>query len=111
MEYNKSKVIENIKKTYSWLSDDDLEQCFNMALSDYISLRYPIQSDRPKIDDFIYDFSNSQWLYARMLDILGRAGGLSVTAYRENNLNFSYAKDYISPELKLQIVPKVSVPK
>lgn len=100
-----------VKQKYKWLTEQELTQCFDLALHDYLTLRYPSQNNRPKVEDFEYDYSNSQWIYARMLDILSRAGGLSVEAYRENNLNFTYGADYMSPQLKLQIMPKASVPK
>jgi hypothetical protein len=46
-----------------------------------------------------------------MIDILGRAGGLSVDAYRENGLNLSYGASYIDPNLVSQIIPRAGVPR
>lgn len=111
MEYASEIIKAKVKRTYSWLSDDDIQQCFDLALHDYLTLRYPSENNRPKVNDFGYDYSNSQWIYARMFDILSRAGGLSVESYKENNLNFTYGASYIDPQLKLQIMPKASVPK
>lgn len=105
------QIKANIKKTYSWLSDAEIASCYDMALSSYIALRYPSSNGRPKVNEIEIDFFISQWLYKRMIDILGRAGGISVTAYRENNLNLTYGASYIDPELKKEIMPKVGVPR
>ena len=82
-----------------------------MALSDYLSLKYPSDNKRPSSDNLVFNFMNTQWIYKRMIDILGRAGGISVTAYRENNLNLSYGASFIDPELKAEIMPKAGVPR
>lgn len=101
----------NIKQTYSWLTDDEIEKCYNMALSDYLALKYPSDNSRPSVDNIIFNFFNTQWIYKRMIDILGRAGGISLTAYRENNLNLTYGASFIDPELKKEIMPKAGIPR
>ena len=50
-------------------------------------------------------------IYKRMLDILGRAGGISLTSYKENGLSFTYAGSYVDPQLVALITPKASVPR
>lgn len=105
------QVRANIKNTYSWLKDKEIENCYNMALSSYLALRYPSSNSRPSVDEIEIDFFISQWLYKRMIDILGRAGGISLTAYRENNLNLVYGASYIDPELKKEIMPKAGIPR
>lgn len=82
-----------------------------MALSDYISIKYPSENGRPSANDLTIDFFISQWIYKRMLDIFGRAGGLSLTAYKENDLSFTYGGTYIDPMLVAQIMPKAGVPR
>lgn len=105
------KVKSNIKKTYSWLSVEEINQCFDMALADYLAIKYPSSNGRPTIDKLNFDFFNSQWIYKRMIDILGRAGGISVTSYRENNLNLTYGGSLIDPQLVAEIMPKAGVPR
>lgn len=111
---DKSQVVlvkQNIKKTYSWLTEDEVERTYNMALSDYMALRYPSGNNRPSVDNIDFDFFNAQWIYKRMVDILGRAGGISLTSYKENGLSLNYGASYIDPELKAEIMPKASVPR
>ena len=104
-------IKANIRKIYSWLKDDEIDNCYNMALSSYLALRCPSSTNRPDVSDVEIDFFVSQWLYKRMIDILGRAGGISLTAYRENNLNLVYGASYIDPELKKEIMPKAGIPR
>ena len=107
----KEQIKGQIRLTHSWFSDDELNQCYAMALSDYMAIAYPSENNRPKVDDLTIDFFISQWIYKRMLDIFGRAGGISLTAYKENNLNLSYGASYIDPELYSLITPKAGVPR
>ena len=101
----------NIKTTYSWLTDDEVDKCYEMALSDYISLKYPSENSRPSVDKLTFDFFNTQWIYKRMVDILSRAGGISLTSYKENGLSLTYGGSYIDPQLATEIMPKAGVPK
>ena len=98
-------------KQYSYLSTDEVDMLYNLAFSDYVAIKYPYQANRPKIEDVALDFADTQWVYKRMLDILGRAGGISLTAYKENNLNLTYGASYIDPELYSQLTPNAGVPK
>lgn len=100
-----------VKQKYDYLSLDEIDTCYNLALSDFVRLTYPSTNNRPSVDKINIDFYTAQWVYARMLDILGRAGGTSVTAYKENGISFTYAASFIDPSLVSQIMPKASVPK
>lgn len=100
-----------VRQKYDYLSQDEIDTCFDLALSDFVRLKYPSDNNRPSIDKINIDFYTSQWVYARMLDILGRAGGTSITAYKENGISFTYAASYIDPSLVAQIMPKASVPR
>jgi hypothetical protein len=105
------KVKSRISQRYDYLSTEEIDTCYDLALSDFVRLTYPSSNNRPAIEKLDIDFYTSQWIYARMLDILGRAGGTSVTAYKENGISFTYASSYIDPSLVSQILPKASVPK
>lgn len=107
----KEQIKTQIRQTYSWFTDEQLNSCYDMALSDYLTIRYPSENNRPSPEGLTIDFFISQWIYKRMIDIFGRAGGLSLTAYKENNLNFSYGASYIDPELYSLITPKAGVPR
>lgn len=104
------QIKAQIRQKYDYLSFEEINTCYNLALSDFVRLKYPSDNNRPAIDKLDIDFYTAQWIYARMLDILGRAGGTSVTAYKENGISFTYASSYIDPSLVAQIMPKASVP-
>ena len=111
---DKSQIVlvkQNLKREYSYLDEKDIERIYNMALSDYVMLRYPSGNKRPNVDNIEFDFYNAQWIYKRMVDILGRAGGISLTSYKENGLSLNYGGSYIDPELRAEIMPKASVPR
>lgn len=115
MATSNQKQIEQIKETiltrYNYLQEEEVDAMFDMAVSDYLRLKYPSMNSNVTNDTLVYDFTISQWIIARIIDILGRAGGLSVTAYRENNLNLTYGASYIDPELRKQIMPRAGVPR
>lgn len=105
------QIKSQIRLKYDYISYEEINTCYNLALSDFVRLTYPSSNNRPSIDKIDIDFYTAQWIYARMLDIIGRAGGTSVTAYRENGISFTYASSYIDPSLVAQIMPKASVPR
>ena len=105
------QVKSQIRQKYDYLSFEEINTCYNLALSDLVRLTYPSSNNRPKIEDFAVDFYASQWIYARMLDIIAREGASNVTAYRENGISFTLAGSYIDPSLVAQIMPKASVPR
>ena len=105
------QVRVNIKKKYEYLTIGEIETCYNMALHDYMRLRYPSENGRPPVDKIDKNFMVMQWVYASMEDILSRAGGTNVTSYKENGISFTFASSYIDPVLVAQIMPKAGVPR
>ena len=105
------QIKAQVRQKYDYLSFEEIDTCYKLALSDFVRLKYPSDNNRPSIDKLDIDFYISQWIYARMLDILSRAGGTSMTAYKENGISFTYASSYIDPNLVAQIMPKASVPR
>lgn len=109
--HQSEQIKSQVRQKYDYLSFEEVETCYNLALSDFVRLTYPSTNNRPAIDKIKVDFYTAQWIYARMLDILGRVGGTNVTAYKENGISFTYASSYIDPSLVAQIMPKASVPR
>lgn len=105
------QVKEQIQTTYSWLEDEELDAIYNIALSDYMALKYPSKNGRPNVANLEIDFFISQWIYKRMVDILGRAGGINLESYRENGLSLNYGASFIDPQLASQIMPNAGVPR
>ena len=105
------QIKSSLQQKYDYINAEDIEMCFNMALHDFVRLSYPSANNRPKIENINLDFLTSQWIIARMEDILSRAGGMNVTAYKENGISFTYASSNIDPFLASQIMPKGRVPR
>lgn len=106
------KLKYNLAIEYPSLNEDEQDICFEKALGDYLRLKYPSDNNRPDPENLTYTFAITSWLYARMLDICGRAGiPKGVTRYSENNLTFEYAENTIDPDLVKQIMPKGAIPR
>lgn len=105
------KVKDRIKSKYNYLSEEDVDTAFDIALADYIRYSYPFSGNRPTFDKIVYDFYMLQWIYERMVDLLSRAGGTNVTSYKENGLSWTYASSGIDPALISKIIPHGSVPR
>lgn len=105
------QIKAQVMRKYDYLSFEEINTCYNLALSDLVRLTYPSSNNRPAIENFVVDFYASQWIYARMLDIIGREGASNLTAYKENGISFTFASSYIDPSLVAQIMPKASVPR
>lgn len=110
------QVIEQtkvrIKQKFN-LSDKEVDTAYDMALSDYLAIRFPSYNNRPSPERLNIDWFVSEWIYKRMVDIVGRAGlpmsGLK--SYRENDLSFEFADGNIDPALVAEILPRAGVPK
>ena len=100
-----------IKQQYDYLSFEEIDTCFNLALHDFIRVSFPSANNRPNDETVELDFMALQWIYARMVDILSRAGATNVTSYKENGISFTFASSYIDPALVMQIMPKGGVPR
>lgn len=113
MEYQEQTALikARIQAKYNFLQYEEINTCYDMALSDYLSIKYPSDNKRPNPKNITMDFLTTQWLYKRMVDILERAGGTSVTAYKENGISFTYGGSYIDNALVAEIMPKGRVPR
>lgn len=99
-----------IHRKYPILSEDDLDDCFDYALSDYLTYKYPSSKNRPELEDITIDFTDAMWLPKRMIDIIERAG-FNVKTYHENGIDITYGASYIDPALVKQIMGSGSIPK
>ena len=106
-----AQIKSRIQTKYGFLQDEEINICYDKAIKDFLLGKYPSDNNRPKPENITMDFFTTQWLYDRMEDILERAGGTSVTAYKENGINFNYGGSYIDPTLLAQLMPKGRVPR
>jgi hypothetical protein len=94
------------------LSETQADEVFNIALGDYLLIKYPCDINRPTPDELIYDFIVLHWLSARMADICDRAGvPRGVKRYSENNLSFEFSSSGIDNGLIDMLMPRGAVPK
>lgn len=109
---NLSEQIKlKILSKYDYLQPEEVDTCYDKSLADYLRIKYPSDNNRPKPENVELNFMTTQWILARMEDILERAGGTNVTAYKENGISFTYGASYIDPSLVLQLMPKAGIPK
>ena len=108
-------IVQNIKchinEKLPWLNENDLDMAFDLSLADYLRLSYPSEINRPLAENADIDFYAMQWITARMLDIVGRAGGISAVAYSENQMNWKYGASYMDSNLAKMIIPKAAIPR
>lgn len=100
-----------IKSKYDYLDDEEIETAYDLALSDYLAFKYPSDNNRRKPDEIDIDYFVSNWVYKRMVDIIDRVGGASLTSYRENGMSWTMASGYVDSTLRQQILPHAAVPK
>lgn len=104
------QVKNSIARQWNWLEQDEIEECFDYAVFNYLAIKYPSDNNRPTPQELKYDFFTCNWLSMRMKDILERAGGLSATAYKENGISISYGSSSIDPMLVAMLTRKAGVP-
>ena len=106
------KIKNDLARRYPYLNEYERQTCFDMALGDYLRLKYPSDNNRPSPEELVFSFSVTSWIYARMLDICGRSGvPMGVKRYSENNLSFEFASGNIDESLVSQIMPRAGVPR
>lgn len=104
------QIKAQIKRKYSHLSYEDVSECYDNALSDYVIRRYPSSNNRPPLDKLSLDFYEMQKVKDRMEEILDMVGGKNVQVYKENSITFQYYDHGYSVALST-VMPKASVPK
>lgn len=105
-----SQIKTNIKQKYRDKSYDEISDCLNRALMDYLLIRYPSANGRPTVDTLQFNFVVVNWLTARMEDIFERGVNFNATSYSENGLSIKFGDSYIDPCLKDMLLPKAGIP-
>lgn len=111
MMKDRIEQIKAIIKSTHEISDEEIDTCYNWALSDYVLYKYRSDNDRPSIEEIKIDFYIANWLHRRMEDIIERWGLYGLKSYKENGISFTFASSYIDPNLVSQIMPRGSVPR
>ena len=99
-----------IRQKYSHLTYQEVSECYENALADYVMRRYPSSNNRPPIDRLSLDFYEMQKVKERMEEILDMVGGKNVQVYKENGITFQYYDKGYSLALST-VMPKASVPR
>lgn len=98
-----------VKESYPHLSDNDIDRIVNHAKMLYYSLRYPFIHDITEEDYPIEGFKNEQWVLCACDELIERLGFTSATAYKENNVGWTFDNAQISRMLMLLITPVAGV--
>lgn len=104
------QIRAQIRQKYSHLSPEEVSECYDNALADYVMRRYPSSNNRPPIDRLSLDFYELQKVKERMEEILDMVGGKNVQAYKENGITFQYYDKGYSLALST-VMPKASAPR
>lgn len=104
------QIRAQIQAKYSHLSPEEVRECYDNALSDYVMHRYPSSNNRPSIDKLSLDFYEMQKVKERMEEILDMVGGKNLQMYKENGITFQYYDKGYSLALST-VMPKASAPR
>ena len=105
-----SQIKTNIEQKYFDKSRDEISDCFDRAVMDYLLIRYPSVNGRPTLETLDFDFVTVNWIMARMQDIFERGVNFNVSSYSENGLSIKFDGSYIEPTLVRMILPKAGIP-
>ena len=104
------QIRAQIRQKYSHLSPEEVRECYDNALADYVMRRYPSSNNRPSIDKLSLDFYEMQKVKERMEEILDMVGGKNLQMYKENGITFQYYDKGYSLALST-VMPKASAPR
>lgn len=104
------QIKAQIQAKYSHLTLQEVSECYDNALADYVFRRYPSSNNRPPIDRLSLDFYEMQKVKERMEEILDMVGGKNVQVYKENGITFQYYDKGYSLALST-VMPKASAPR
>lgn len=104
------QIKAQIKQKYSHLSFEEVSECYDNALADYVIRRYPSSNNRPPLDKLSLDFFEMQKVKERMEEILDMVGGKNLQMYKENGITFQYYDKGYSVALST-VMPKASAPR
>jgi hypothetical protein len=92
------------------LSPEEVRECYDNALADYVMRRYPSSNNRPSLEKLTLDFYEIQKVKERMEEILDMVGGKNLQMYKENGITFQYYDKGYSVALST-VMPKASAPR
>lgn len=99
-----TKMKSAFKRKYSYLTDEQIEDLYDVSLTLYLSLSFPFDKDIVCIpQEYARDVNIVRLI---MTETLEREGMSSLTAYSENGMSFQFSKAHISDTILSLIVPK-----
>lgn len=98
-----------VKREYSYLSDEDAVKVVNKAKWFYYDALYPADLSADETTRPIRGFRAEQWILAACTEIVERLGISSVVGYQENGVKMDFDNAQISLELKSKIFPMIGV--
>ena len=98
-----------VKRKYSYLTDEDAVAIVNRAKWFYYNALYPADLSADETTRPIKGFRQQQWILAACDEIVERNGISSATAYSENGVRMEFDNSQISEGLFSQLKPMIGV--
>ncbi len=104
-------LVQEVKKRYPHLDEQDVKAIVDKAKSYYYAYRYPALNNIDIYDEYrIEGFQAEQWVLAACDELIERIGISSVTSYRENGIQIDFGNSaQLSSSLINQVRPVVGV--
>ena len=101
---DKKEVKDKFKHRFDYLCLKEIDEYYELALGDYLMLKYPHGNlkELPNDDNYAHN-----WIYSRMVEIVENLGISSFVGYNENGVSMSKDNTHISNGLRSMVVPKV----
>lgn len=104
-----SEMKSAFKRKYNYLTDEQVEDLYEVSLNLYLSLSFPFHKDIVNIPE---EYARDVGIVRRiMTETLERDGLSTVTAYSENGMSFTFDSPNVSSTLLTLITPKAKVVK
>lgn len=107
--YDKEKCISYYKRKYSYMSFEDIELLYDMALDIFMNTKYPFRYD---IDDTLISIENKKhttWCLRCMQEMIDKMGISNLIGYSENGVSLTFDKTGISQSLLDEIVAEADL--
>lgn len=107
--YDKNECIDYFKTKYAHLKNKDIELLYDMAIDQYINLRYPFKdnlSDRLIKEDLKH---HPTWCLRRIEEMIQMDGLNNLVGYSENGVSWKFGKEGISQSLIDEIVSEAFI--
>ena len=79
------QIKAQVRQKYKHLSYEEVSECYNNALADYVMRRYPSSNNRPPLEKLSLDFYEMQKVKERMEEIQKNIADQKALAIEKDN--------------------------